>query len=92
MTVTRTHTRTHTEITFANPYLHCLTCKKPVPAWHDPEQCGPGCELEALNLPCEHVAGVTSACPSWSPVGGCQCQQQFGAVDHAPAPEVTPRG
>jgi hypothetical protein len=74
VTLTRTHTRTHTEISFANPYLVCDICRRPTDAWHDPEQCGPGCETEALNLPCEHLAGVVSTCPSWSPVDGCQCQ------------------
>ncbi|WNI20354.1 hypothetical protein [Actinacidiphila sp. ITFR-21] len=72
MTITRTHTRTHTEVGFANPHLRCDECGRPVPAWHDNTACG--CTEPAWNNPCEHTAGVTSACPSWGPVDGCTCQ------------------
>lgn len=81
--MTRTHTRTHVSISLANPYLTCLTCRKPVTAWHDPDKCG--CGRGDWNEPCGHAAGITSVCPSWSPVDGCQCAEVLGAVQHAPA-------
>lgn len=84
-TRTHTHTRTHVVLTFANPYLLCTTCAKPVPAWHQPAKCGPGCTKPASNEPCGHL-GVTSACPTWGPVDGCRCAALLGAVPHAPAP------
>lgn len=87
--MSRTHTRTHTEIRFANPHLVCTDCRRPVPAWHNPDACG--CDPEVFgpfwNVPCGHRAGITSVCPSWSPVDGCQCAEVLGTVDHAPAPE-----
>ena len=75
MTVTTTHTRTHVLVGFANPYLVCdkKTCKKKVPYWHDPDRCG--CTQVAFNSPCEHEFGVTSTCPTWSPVDGCMCEK-----------------
>lgn len=84
---TRTHTRTHVEIRFANPHLICDNCRKPVSGWHNPDVCG--CNTFTVNVPCCCRAGTTSTCPSWSPVDGCRCAQQLGAVDHAPAPEVS---
>jgi hypothetical protein len=81
--ITRTHTRTHVHVTFANPYLTCEHCKAWVTGWHDPDRCGPGCSAPAVNLPCGHQAGVTSACPSWGPVDGCQCREFLGHVPHA---------
>lgn len=81
-----TRTRTHVYVQFANPYLDCDTCHQPVTAWHDGDHCG--CHwLCAWNMPCEHPAGTTSACPSWSPVDGCRCAEQLGSVDHRPATE-----
>lgn len=77
---TITHTRTHVQISFANPYLRCEQCHGWVTGWHDPEKCG--CETFVVNAPCCCRSGVTSACPSWSPVDGCQCAQQLGTVDH----------
>lgn len=69
-----THTRTHVVINFANPHLVCDKCKRPVTAYHDPERCGPGCDLDFRNEPCGCApGGVTSTCPSWSPVDGCTC-------------------
>jgi hypothetical protein len=85
--MSRTHTRTHTEIRFANPYLICDQCRRPVPAWHDPDKCG--CNPEAFgfwNEPCGHRAGTASVCPSWGPVDGCQCAEVLGSVEHTPAP------
>jgi hypothetical protein len=72
--VTRTRTRVHVTIQFADPHLICERCRQPVTGWHDPEQCGPGCDAGTFNLPCEcRHGGVTSVCPSWSPVDGCTC-------------------
>jgi hypothetical protein len=69
-----THTRTHTFIGFANPFLICdkKTCGKAVPYWHDPDRCG--CDLIAYNHPCEHELGTVSKCATWSPVDGCMCE------------------
>jgi hypothetical protein len=79
--LTRTFTRTHVLITFANPYLMCDHCKIRVERWHDPQRCGCG-NGDWSNEPCGHNAGVTSACPSWGPVDGCRCAEVFGRVDH----------
>lgn len=68
----RTHTKTHTQIGFANPYLRCDECKSKVKYWHDPDRCH--CTDDSFNYPCEHTAGVTSSCFSWSPVDGCSCE------------------
>ena len=81
---TRTHTRTHVEIAFANPFLVCDACRQPVPAWHNDDACG--CDSGFWNEPCGHRAGTTSVCPSWDPVDGCQCAEVLGSVEHAPAP------
>lgn len=81
----RTHTRVHVQTEFANPFLVCRACREPVPAWHNPDHCGCD-ESRSENLPCGHASGVTSTCPSWGPVDGCQCAAQFGTVDHPPAP------
>lgn len=70
MTITRT--RTHTEVTFANPHLLCHECQQPVRAWHDNTACR--CTEGFWLNPCHHKAAATSACPSWSPVDGCTCQ------------------
>lgn len=83
--MTATHTRVHVDISFADPYLVCGRCGEPVTAWHDPDQCGPGCDLPAMNLPCEHRVNLVNTCPSWGPVDGCQCQEQLGHVPHPPA-------
>jgi hypothetical protein len=66
-----THTRTHTQIGFANPHLICEECRQPVRYWHDPDRCG--CDDNSYNYPCEHNAGIVSICMSWSPVDGCAC-------------------
>ena len=74
-------TQAHTHTRFANPFLVCEKCRADVEAWHDPSRCGcgqPGFE----NLPCGHQAGITSLCPSWSPVSGCRCKEALGRVDH----------
>lgn len=79
-----TQTRTHVYITFANPYLVCETCRQLVPRWHNPDQCG--CDEPTTNEPCGHQhAGVTSVCPSWGPVDGCECLDHLGYLPHGPA-------
>lgn len=70
-----TYTRTHVSVGFADPYLKCDECGESVPRWHDPEQCGDSDEFGSWNEPCRHRAGVTSTCPSWSPVDGCRCPE-----------------
>lgn len=79
-----THTRTHTKITFANPYLTCDRCDIWVPSWHNPNVCGCGDEGWE-NHPCGHQAGATSVCWSWSPVDGCSCATA-GSIDHPVPP------
>ena len=82
--MTATHTRTHVATTFADPYLTCDQCGKRAAGFHDPDQCG--CEGDYYLVSCEHAAGVTSVCPSWSPVDGCICQRALGYVPHPPEP------
>jgi hypothetical protein len=72
--MTTTHVRTHVLVGFANPYLVCDTCKGTVRYWHDPDRCSSKCESPAFNSPCKDELGVTSICPSWSPVDGCTCE------------------
>lgn len=79
--LTRTYTRTHVFVTFADPYLACDQCGQRAARWHDPNQCGCG-DSGWANDPCGHRAGVTSACPSWGPVDGCTCVEAFGRSDH----------
>lgn len=81
------HTRTHVFVTFADPYLKCDQCGASVPRRHNDDACG--CQAGWWNEPCGHRAGATSACPSWGPVDGCQCQEHLGYVPHA-AQETTP--
>lgn len=68
----RTFVRTHTEITFANPFLICDVCKHKVTGYHDGNKCG--CKEQFYTVPCEHTQNITSECPSWSPVDGCTCE------------------
>lgn len=82
-----THTRTHVYVTLANPYLVCDLCRWSVPRWHNNTKCG--CDETFWNDPCGHTAGITSVCPSWDPVDGCQCKEVLGSVEHPPAPAVT---
>lgn len=86
MTIARTHTRTHVYITFADPYLQCDHCHQWVTSWHDDHRCG--CGEGSWNMPCEHKPGVTSACPSWSPVDGCRCLEHLGRKDHDEPPSA----
>lgn len=80
--VTRTHTRVHVFVEFADPFLICDQCGIRVTAWHDNTRCG--CDASFWNVPCEHKAGVTTECPSWGPVAGCECAEHLGYVPHAP--------
>lgn len=73
--------RVHVFVTFANPYLRCDACGQYVDAWHDPQKCGDP-ESKFWSVPCEHAAGVTSECPSWSPVDGCNCLKHLGYEPH----------
>lgn len=73
-----THVRTHTHVTFANPFLRCAECGQQAEAFHDPGRCG--CESEWSLVPCRHLAEVVSVCPSWGPVDGCRCDDP--ATDH----------
>lgn len=82
--MTTTHTRTHVYVTFANPYLICDLCRAWVTRWHNNDKCV--CPEECWLEPCSHNAEAVSACPSWSPVDGCQCQQHLGRVDHGEPP------
>lgn len=79
--LTRTYTRTHVYIDFADPCLVCDKCDQWVTSWHDNDQCG--CDDTWWNEPCGcSRAGVDSMCPSWGPVDGCQCQAHLGYVPH----------
>lgn len=70
--MTDTHTRVHTHITFANPYLTCRQCQATVTGWNNPQPCA--CERRSWeNHPCGHKAEIDSSCPSWSPTYGCTC-------------------
>lgn len=79
-TRTHTHTYTYTTILFANPYLRCDACGQPALGY----LIGPCDEapLDEATWPCECQGGVTSDCPSWSPVDGCQCVKRLGHRDH----------
>lgn len=90
-TMTVTHTRVHTFITFADPYLTCDRCGAWVDRWHNNDQCG--CDGPCWNEPCGHEhASVTSACPSWGPVDGCRCAEILGYVPHGQPPGPFPEG
>lgn len=75
MTLGVTHTRTHHVIYFADPYKQCKQCGQ----WVDGVLDAPG---PLMLVPCEHESDYRDLCPSWGPVDGCQCLEQFGAVDH----------
>lgn len=78
-----THTRVHVNVMFSDPYLACDACHAWVTGWHDNDRCG--CAGTFWNVPCGCTrAGVTSRCPSWSPVDGCRCREHLGYVLHVP--------
>lgn len=78
--VTQIHTRTHTMITFANPFLVCEVCHRKATGWHDNDKCG--CTMSYWLEPCGHKAGTITTCPSWSPDDGCVCAQVLGVAGH----------
>jgi hypothetical protein len=49
---------------FADPFILCTQCQERVTNTKYPG---------GINVPCGHVAGWASVCPSWSPVDGCTC-------------------
>jgi hypothetical protein len=71
--MTRTHTFTYAVEYYANPHLVCQICDQRVVG----RVVAPGNKLDFANEPCQHL-GVTSMCPSWGPVDGCECDP----VDH----------
>lgn len=79
-----TFVRTHTFVSFANPYLRCRACEEWIDGWHDPVKCG--CESSTFNHPCRCLSEVENVCPSWSPVDGCTCGR--GAHDEPPVSGV----
>jgi hypothetical protein len=81
-----THTRTHVYVEFANLYLDCEQCHQQAKSWHDPQRCG--CDEKHWNMPCGHIAGALSVCPSWGPVDGCTCVALFGYREHELRAEV----
>lgn len=83
-----THTRTHVHVGTANPYLACERCGHWASGFHDPDRCG--CDAGYWLVPCRHVTGMTSQCPSWSPVNGCRCREFLGHVVHGPGRPVMP--
>lgn len=81
-------TPSHLWVEFSNPFLRCGRCNQPVRRWHDDQQCGTPetpCAVDWYLAPCGHRAEARSACPSWGPVGGCQCLAQLGHVPHEAA-------
>ncbi len=65
-----------TGIRFANPFLICHWCGREVT----------GVTSDGRNVPCDHIEGTVSMCPSWGPVDGCICSQTLGRVPHKGAP------
>lgn len=63
---------------FANPFLVCNHCMETVKYTIWPKSGGHGC----ICMPCEHISKVDSICPSWTPVGGCDCKRIFGNILH----------
>jgi hypothetical protein len=67
--ITRTYTRTHNKIKFADPYKKCLQCGEWIDGYLDAT--GP-----LILTPCEHQSNCRDICPSWSPVDGCTCPER----------------
>ena len=80
-----THTTIHTFNVehYANPFLVCNECERSVTGYIivTDEYASDHIENWA-NYPCLHI-GITSQCPSWSPVDGCRCQEHLGSVEHS---------
>lgn len=72
----------HTFRSLDNPYLVCALCRHGVSAWHDAGRCGCRAEGVGVSLPCGHLAGTVSVCPTWTPTRGCRCPAELGEVDH----------
>jgi hypothetical protein len=68
-TITRTYTRTHNAVNFADPYKQCLKCG----GWVDGFLRPPG---PSIVTPCEHQSDYKDVCPSWGPVDGCTCAER----------------
>lgn len=81
MSHTHTYTYTYTAVAFADPFKKCERCD----GWVTGVAVFPGTYEPSENLPCRHV-GYRSVCPSWSPVGGCQCESHLGHVPHDAPP------
>jgi hypothetical protein len=62
-------------VAYANPYLMCLTCRCRVT---DAEG--------GRNVPCGDPIGFVSACPTWSPVDSCMCDEKahLGLIGYVP--------
>lgn len=73
-------TATHTYVIqpLADPYLRCEHCDHTI----DGLIIAPGHDEHMRNAPCRHL-GLTSTCPSWSPVDGCRCTEHLGEVNHS---------
>lgn len=71
-----TSTHTHVLTRFANPFLRCDFCKKPVTGFVAFFGQVLGCDHVGNLYPCGHI-GATSICPSWSPVDGCRCANKI---------------
>jgi len=76
---THTYTRTSNSTGFADPYKQCLKCG----GWVTGVLDSPG---PPIVLPCNHEGTYRDLCPSWGPVDGCQCLEQFGSVNHPVPP------
>jgi hypothetical protein len=68
--LTYTFTRTHNAIIFADPYKKCEKCGR----WVDGVLDAPG---PTIVIPCEHRAEYRDLCPSWGPVDGCTCPDDW---------------
>lgn len=75
-----THTHTNTTVIYANPYLRCDECGGVALGYTVTPH--PGMDGDHANWPCGHHAAITSDCPSWSPVNGCQCIEHLGHREH----------
>lgn len=66
-TPTRTFTRTHNAVRFADPYELCRQCGDWIDGFLN-------CEGPTIVIPCEHRSDYRDVCPSWGPVDGCRCE------------------
>ena len=75
-----TATFTYTVTTFADPFLVCEECGRPVSGYYN----APGHDLDRSNVPCRHL-GVQSTCMSWGPVDGCRCEPPCASPEGTPS-------